>query len=954
MAKEVITELEVLFTANTQQVDKAAKGVRDQAQKIERNPVNQKVDGDATGALAAMDRVEAEAKKIVSAKTMATVDANIGKAETSLSKVQERLDYLRSVESTMEVTADIKKAESALGQIERRRDGLVSARESMVIDADTAPAKAALGDIADEAGDAGAKAGDDAGQGLAGGIIAAIATIPVAGAVVGIGATIGKALLDGLQVEVRSDRLMATTGLDPATVGKLARASGEAYAGNWGASLEANMDTARLAIQGGLLDPKSAARDSQAIIASLSGVSDIIGEDIAGVSRSTAQLLRTGLAKDAAGAFDIIVKGTQAGLNASEDLLDTLDEYSTQFRVLGLDGPAALGLLSQAVKAGARDTDTAAGALMEFAIRAVDGSKLTAESYAAIGLSAEDMAARVIAGGPTAAAALEETLVKLREMEPGAERTAAAVGLFGTKAEDLGAALYSMDLSTAVAQLGDVEGAAKTALDTLGDNAAGSISSAQRNIEVAADGIKGALATAFNPQIEGFATFVSENREAVMQFLLDLANGGFDAARGFVEFTATSTEAIGDFISGPLADLAASVADVLDGMSFAGLGLFGAQGAATDLRGFADGMRKVSIATDQTADDIRTNLIENGIDPAQEKFNEFAIPKIAQAAVHDASLRLASSLDGIGYAADGTTQLVDALTVAADGTAVASTELDTQIRAAAAALDEETAKALAAGEGQEELTARYEAGRLALIAQLEQMGLTSEQAQALAEKYGAIPGKVDTLLAADQTEASATVASTNVMYDILGGRVVLTTVDADTAPATSAVDELIRNNDGRSFWVNAVIRSSALSAVYETWARGARPEATGDILTTGMQRLSPIAQKVAPGTLKVMGDSRYVESFIPHDGSARSMALLDETARLMGRQILPLAVGSIVSPSSSPATFRQSPAARTPSLVGLAIEGTLDMGGGLIGVMRGVVKSELADAGSRAPYAGGS
>ena len=80
MSKEIITELEVLFTANTQQVDKAAKGVHDQAQKIERSPVEQKVEGDAKGALAAMDRVEAEAKKIVSAKTMATVEANIKQA----------------------------------------------------------------------------------------------------------------------------------------------------------------------------------------------------------------------------------------------------------------------------------------------------------------------------------------------------------------------------------------------------------------------------------------------------------------------------------------------------------------------------------------------------------------------------------------------------------------------------------------------------------------------------------------------------------------------------------------------------------------------------------------------------------------------------------------------------------------------------------------------------------
>jgi len=49
---------------------------------------------------------------------------------------------------------------------------------------------------------------------------------------------------------------------------------------------------------------------------------------------------------------------------------------------------------------------------------------------------------------------------------------------------------------------------------------------------------------------------------------------------------------------------------------------------------------------------------------------------------------------------------------------------------------------------------------------------------------------------------------------------------------------------------------------------------------------------------------------------------------------------------------RSTVSAAGPSLVGVAIEGTLDMGNGLIGVMRGVVKSEMAETGARARYAG--
>ncbi|WP_225855252.1 hypothetical protein [Micromonospora noduli] len=44
-------------------------------------------------------------------------------------------------------------------------------------------------------------------------------------------------------------------------------------------------------------------------------------------------------------------------------------------------------------------------------------------------------------------------------MKDPVEQRAAAVALFGTKAEDLGDALYALDPSTAMAGLGDLAGA---------------------------------------------------------------------------------------------------------------------------------------------------------------------------------------------------------------------------------------------------------------------------------------------------------------------------------------------------------------------------------------------------------------------------------------------------------------------------------------------------------------
>lgn len=888
--KATVTELEVLFTANTAQVDQAAKGVEDRAKKIEKNPIKQKVDGDAKGALDSMDRVEAEAKKIVSAKTVATVDANIDRAETSLTKVQERLDYLHSVEGTMEVTADIKKAEAALKQITRRRDALVSARESMVIDADTAPAEAAIDDVSDKAGVALKGGGGEGGKAFMGGFLGGLLSTPIAGAIVGLGQDIASNLLSGLQVEVRSDRLMATTGLDAATVGKLARAAGEAYASNWGESIEANMDTARVAVQQGLLDPARTARDSQAVITSLAGVADMMGGDIPRVSQAAATIIRSGLAKDAAGAFDIIVRGMQVGNDKAEDWLDTLIEYPSVLTKLGLTGAEMTGLISQGLAAGARNSDVAADALKEFQIRATDASTASTDAYRLIGLNAEEMTAKIAAGGAGAREGLDQVLDGLRSMEDPVARNAAAVGLFGTKAEDLGDALFAMDLSTAVSELGTFEGAAKSALDTLGDNAAGSIASAQRNIEVAADGIKGALAAAFNPQIEGFANFVTENREAVIQFLLDAANGSIDFGRVLVQAIAGGIEAGGDFVAGPLADMIEGFGEALKAASW----LLGTGDAGESLTGMADRMRDADDAASSVADTIRTNLIQNTLDPAQDKLNGFGDGFLVDARLHDATTALVNDIDRVGYAADGAALGLDGFDLSNLNATESGRLLNEQLSAVVAGFDEQIASAVAAGEGQDELRGRYDATRQALYDQLVQMGLTGEQADALIATYGLVPQRVDTLVTAQTATAQADSNALKGTLDAIGFS------RPNPYVEVSGTEEGIRKLNQLKATLDSVggfrpVNGAGMLAL---------PSANGNLVQFNARgNLNPMsgarATIVPPNTWRVIGDRPTGdELFAPLDGSARSHALMAEGARRMGAAYLPLASGAVVGGQS--------------------------------------------------------
>src|SRR3546814_9211726 len=126
-------------------------------------------------------------------------------------------------------------------------------------------------------------------------------------------------------------------------------------------------------------------------------------------------MIKTGLAKNAEVACDILTRGAQTGANEAEELLDTFSDYSTQFRKLGLDGKTAMGLLSQGLQGGARDADIVADAFKEFSIRAIDGSDKTVEGFQAIGLNAGDMAQRIGKGGKSASGALDLTLDSLRK-----------------------------------------------------------------------------------------------------------------------------------------------------------------------------------------------------------------------------------------------------------------------------------------------------------------------------------------------------------------------------------------------------------------------------------------------------------------------------------------------------------------------------------------------------------
>jgi phage-related minor tail protein len=378
-----------------------------------------------------------------------------------------------------------------------------------------------------------------------------------------VGANIGGALNKSLDISEGNAMLTAQLGLtasDADTYGKLA---GDVWAGNFGESLEEVNGTLALVSQN-IGDLGSTSKDEleKSTEAALTFV-QVFGEQGADMERTTAAvgtMIKTGIADNATQAFDILTYGMQNGVDKGGDLLDTFIEYSTQFDGLGLSAEQAMGLMSQSLDAGARNADIGADALKEFFLQAKDATRPdTIAGFQALGLNAEEMSAKIAAGGPGASAALQLTLEKLKGISDPLAQATIGTQLFGTKSEDMAQSLLAMDLSTATDGMEKVAGSTQTMIDGLGAEPRSKIEAMKRELEnwgmslIAIPGPVGeatAAAAAFGPAVAQAGVALSpvalllqgpvkSALGGAKQGLVDLASGWKDSKVAASSFSGT-------------------------------------------------------------------------------------------------------------------------------------------------------------------------------------------------------------------------------------------------------------------------------------------------------------------------------------------------------------------------------------------------------------------------------
>ncbi|ONI62621.1 hypothetical protein CSIV_14190 [Microbacterium sp. CSI-V] len=370
-----------------------------------------------------------------------------------------------------------------------------------------------------------------------------------AGTLLAIGAAATGSAVAFANAEAGVDQLAGTLALTEPEAARAGEAAGNAYANNFGGSLE-EVQAATAGVIGSIQGMREASVDElQQITQQVLTVSGGFEIEADRISQVVGQMLTTGMASSAQEGIDLLTVALQKVPPAvRDDLLDAVDEYAPFFQQLGISGDVAFSMLADASAKGMYGIDKTGDALKEFTIRATDMSTSSKSAFDALGLSQEDMANKILAGGDTASEAFAQIIGGLQSMTDPAAQSQAALALFGTPLEDLGTGeipKFIGQLSAMQGSFGDVAGAAQRMGETVSGNPAAAWESIRRELQMTAVEIGASLAPVIDGvlgALKGFAGWASENTGVVTAIgsVLAIASGAIIAISGAMKVYAAA------------------------------------------------------------------------------------------------------------------------------------------------------------------------------------------------------------------------------------------------------------------------------------------------------------------------------------------------------------------------------------------------------------------------------
>lgn len=248
-------------------------------------------------------------------------------------------------------------------------------------------------------------------------------------------ATGGYALKLSTDFDHAFNTLVTRTGASADEMDELNESMERVYANNFGESIEDVAESmATVKTQTGLAGDELQKATENALL--MRDTFDMeVNESIRAVNSLMDQF---GITSDEA--YNLIAQGAQKGLNQNDDLLDTINEYSVQFKDAGYSAEDMFNMLANGAETGTWSVDKLGDAVKEFNIRASDGtiSESILDNAKAFGLTrdeAKKLSSEVANGNVDAYKKLAD---KLREVDDDTQRYALGVEMFGTMWEDLG------------------------------------------------------------------------------------------------------------------------------------------------------------------------------------------------------------------------------------------------------------------------------------------------------------------------------------------------------------------------------------------------------------------------------------------------------------------------------------------------------------------------------------
>lgn len=362
-------------------------------------------------------------------------------------------------------------------------------------------------DIGTQTGNAaGAQAADNFGKKLLAGVAA-----------LGLGALIADQLGKALEFQTSNNTVAAALNLTAKEAEKATAATDALYASGYGTYEEIN-ETMRTLIGSSAEARNASAEDLSAMAKDVLNLQKVYGIGAEDIMMAQQSMVGTGLAKDFDEANQIILGGFQELGASGGDWLESLNEFSGDFKKFGLSGSQAIQLVGAAVKAGIKDTDGFVDAMNEIGIKINDGS--ADETLAKLGFSPDEVRKNLAAGGEQASKQFTSILAKLQADGSGADWA----GVFGTKAEDYLDAFQNADFSAMNESLAEGTGNLEKFDATLNGGVQSSLDALKGSFDLAFQKTLMPVLAAVTPAVSAMAGFISQNAAAAQ--ILAVVIGG--------------------------------------------------------------------------------------------------------------------------------------------------------------------------------------------------------------------------------------------------------------------------------------------------------------------------------------------------------------------------------------------------------------------------------------------